>query len=137
MSLMRSAVVFLAVSTLGCGSTNIDAFDESDVDPGATALVHVAPNLVIDAVDGNREWKGSSTTGRPLTIRLPSGTHTLTLRFRVDAGEDQKITFEFTTTESDPVDLEIYVQTGHEYRIEYRDSGSGWRPVFREVDLSG
>jgi hypothetical protein len=137
MSLIRIAVLFIVSFTLGCGSTDINAFDESAVDSGATAVVRVAPNLVVDAVDGNSRWKGSSTSGRPLTIRLPSGTHTLTLRFRQDEATDQKVAYEFTTTESDPVDLEIYVQTGHVYSVDYRDSGNGWRPVFREVDLSG
>ncbi len=137
MSLMRIAVVFFASLTLGCGSTDINAFDESAIDPGSTAIVRIAPNLVVDTVDGNPVWKGSSTASRPLTIRLPPGTHTVTLRFRHDGATDQKVAYEFTTTESDPVDLEIYVQSGHVYSIDYRDSGNGWRAVFREVDLSG
>jgi hypothetical protein len=137
MSLVRIAVLPWIVLALGCGSTDINAFDESAVDPGATAVVRIAPNLVVDAVDGNPEWKGSSTASRPLTIRLPSGTHTLALRFRQDGATDQKIAVEFTTIESDPVDLEIHVRAGHVYSIGYRDSGNGWRPTFREVDLSG
>lgn len=137
MSLMRIAVVFFVLFTLGCGSTGINAFDESSVDAGATAMVRIASNLVVDAVDGNSKWRGISTASRPLTVRLPSGTHTLTLRFRLDEVADQKITYEFTTTESDPVDLEIYVQTGRDYSVDFRDSGNGWRPVFREVDFSG
>ena len=56
MSLTRIAVVILVSVTLGCGSTDITAFDESDVDPGATAVVRIAPNLAIEAVDGNRDW---------------------------------------------------------------------------------
>jgi len=44
------------------------------------------------------------------------------------------IAYEFTTTESDPVDLEIHVRAGHVYSIGYRDSGTGWRPTFREVE---
>ena len=134
---MRIAAVFFLIVTLGCGSSDINAFDDSDIHAGATATVRIAPNLVIDAVDGNREWKGTSTASRPLTIRLPSGTHKLTLRFKMDEAEDQKIAYEFTTTESDPVDLEIYVQNGHVYSVDYRETGSGWRPTFREVDLSG
>ena len=137
MSLLRCAVMVFVSLCLGCGSTDIDAFDESAVNPGTTAVIRIAPNLAVDAVDGNPEWKGSSTASRPLTIRLPSGTHTVTLRFRNDEATDQKIAIEFTTTESDPIDLEIYVQTGHVYSLDYRDSGSGWRPTFREVDLSG
>ena len=137
MSLMRIAVVFSVLITLGCGSTDINAFDDSSVDLGATTLVRIAPNLVVDAVDGNSKWKGSSTASRPLTIHLPPGTHTLTLRFRQDEATDQKIAYEFTTTESDPVDLEIYVQSNHVYSVEFRDSGNGWRPVFREDDLRG
>jgi hypothetical protein len=135
MSLVRFAVLFFVSFALGCGSTEINAFDESAVDPGATAVVRIAPNLIVDAVDGNPEWKGSSTASRPLTIRLPSGKHTVTLRFRIDGATDQKIAIEFTTIESDPVDREVHVRAGHVYSIDIRDSGSGWRPTFREVEL--
>jgi len=137
MSLVRFVVVFLIALTFGCGSADINAFDESAVEPGATAVVRVAPNLVVSAVDGNPEWKGSSTASRPLTIRLPSGSHTVTLRYRQDGAKDQKIVIEFTTTESDPVNFEIYVRADHVYSIGYRDSGNGWRPTFRENELSG
>jgi hypothetical protein len=127
----------LALFALACSSTDINAFDESRIDPGATATILVAPNLVVDAVDGNPEWSGRSATTRPLIIRLPPGTHTVTLHFRSDGGTDQKIAYEFTTTESDPVDLEVFVRPGHEYSVGFRDSGGGWRPVFREVDPAG
>jgi hypothetical protein len=137
MSMVRFAVVFLLALTFGCGSTDINAYDESVVDPGATAVVRIAPNLVVEAVDGNPEWKGSSTANRPLTIRLPSGSHTVTLRFRQDGATDKKIVVDFTTIESDPVDLEVFVRSGHEYSVGFRDSSGGWRPVFREVDPAG
>jgi len=137
MSLMRSAVMILFLSTVGCASTVIDAFDESTVNADATATIRIAPGLVVDAVDGNSKWKGSSTTDRPLTVRLPSGTHTLTLRFRQEGGTDQKIGYEFTTTESEPFDFEIHVRAGRLYSIGFRDSGNGWRPIFREIDGSG
>ncbi len=137
MFLMRRATLCLAVLALGCGSIDINAFDESVVGPGMTAAVQISPHLFVDAVDGNPEWSGRSTVDRPLTIHLPSGTHTVTLHFRSDGATHQKITYEFTTTESDPVDLEIHVRPGHAYSIGYRDSGNGWRPVFREVDPAG
>jgi len=91
MYFMRIAVVFSVFFTLGCGSTDINAFDESSVDPGATAVVRTAPNLVVDAVDENPDWKGTSTADRTLTIRLPSGTHTVTLHYKMDEATDQII----------------------------------------------
>lgn len=135
MSLVRVAMPFLVFLFLGCESTDINAYDESAVGPGETAIVRIAPNLTVDAVDGNPEWKGSSTVSRPLTIRLPPGQHTVTLRFKIDGATDQKIAVEFTTIESDPIDREIFVRAGHVYSIEIRDSGSGWRPTFREVEV--
>jgi len=131
---LLSGPLLLVAAATGCGPHEIRVQSAAELPPAETAAIRIAPGLVLDAIDGDHDHRGKSTTQRPLTVILPPGKHTLTLHFRQDTGSDQPLMNTFTTTESGPVDVELNALAGRVYAIDYDDYGDNWQPRLREVE---
>jgi hypothetical protein len=117
-----AVVMACGVITTACRSANeILTIDDFDLDRSDAVVLHIAPGLVLDAIDCDTSLHGRSTKDRPLTVRMRPGKHTLTLRYRSESGSDPAYVTIITTTE-------IYTEPGVEYSVGFALSGDTWTP---------
>lgn len=128
-----SAALVILIAATGCASGDILAYHEKDSTTTALAVLEIAPDLEIIAVDSNRSWSGTSTVSKPVTVYFPEGNHSLSIRLRRDEQEGQMVAYEIETLESDAVDLDGYFRSGRVYRIGYRHQGASWQPTIQDV----
>lgn len=131
--LLISAAAVVLVATTGCTSGGTRADHQKNEIKTELAVIEIAPDLEVIAIDGDRSLGGRSTTSKPLTVSFPEGNHSLSIRLRRDEQEGRMVVLQITTVESDAVEMDGYFRSGRVYRVGYREQASSWQPTIRDV----